>query len=186
MANKHGPASLMSPRQMVEFHAAVLRALPDLTAESAQGWIENPRGLAHVLREALMPSPAVENADTYKVTVDYCRGFHFMVADGKYDWVYERLNASRDKDAPADHIKLIGSGKHEVEIILLHLDRDATTTEVEVELDKRGLRPATVEELLALGAAYPQLQREFPSCRGSSRSAPSALGALSLGRKACR
>lgn len=29
------------------------------------------------------------------------------------------------------------------------------------ELDRRGLRPATIEELLAFGAAYPDKQREF-------------------------
>ncbi|MFH1990409.1 MAG: hypothetical protein ABIJ19_00960 [Patescibacteria group bacterium] len=36
------------------------------------------------------------------------------------------------------------------------------TGEVLSELDKMGLRPVTLKELLALGEGFPNLQREFP------------------------
>jgi hypothetical protein len=37
-----------------------------------------------------------------------------------------------------------------------------TSEQVIVEIDKAGYRPAKIEELLALGEAQPDLQRQFP------------------------
>lgn len=43
-------------KQDRKFCARVLENLPEMTADVKQGWIENPRGLAKVLREGLCPS----------------------------------------------------------------------------------------------------------------------------------
>ena len=147
MANKHGPAS-MSLRQIAEFHASVLRALPEMSVDVAQSWIENPIGLAAVLREVLNTN------NTYLVTVDYALSLSARVKSGGYSWV--------EKPVDEEHVQIERSGNHEVEIVLLHLNRAAPTAEVEAELDKRSLRPANSAELLALGATYPDLQRMFP------------------------
>lgn len=45
---------------------------------------------------------------------------------------------------------------------IVHLDRYIFSKHVIEEMDKMGLRPAEIHELLALGAVYPDLQQEFP------------------------
>jgi len=77
-----------------------------------------------------------------------------MIAEGNYDWV--------NSDITSEHFPIEGEGQVEVELHLIHLNRVATGDEVLTELDKRNLRPATIEDLLALGAIHPDLQRDFP------------------------
>jgi hypothetical protein len=45
---------------------------------------------------------------------------------------------------------------------LVHFDRDMSTENVLIELKSRGLRPATLDELLAYARKYPDKQKEFP------------------------
>lgn len=44
----------------------------------------------------------------------------------------------------------------------MHFNRNIESDTALAELDKMGLRPATLPELLAFGAKYPDKQREFP------------------------
>jgi hypothetical protein len=55
-----------------------------------------------------------------------------------------------------------GNGKAERTLELVHFNRVMTTDQALEELDKQDFRLATIEELLAFGATYPELQREFP------------------------
>jgi len=77
-----------------------------------------------------------------------------MIAAGQYD--------SYNRDINSENFPIKESGSLEVNLEFVHLGRNATTDEVEAELDKHGLRPATLAELLAFGAKYPDVQREFP------------------------
>lgn len=91
---------------------------------------------------------------TYPVTVDHGQSLEEMIATGRY--------GTSNSDITAKHFPITGAGQVEVQLHLVHLNRVATTDEVLAELDRRGLRPATLPELLAFGAKYPDLQREFP------------------------
>lgn len=99
-------------------------------------------------------TPKIEG--TYKVTVNYGQTLAEMIAAGNYDWQNTDIIAEHFPIPPAKR------GKEEVEIELVHLNRYAESDEVLRELDKMGLRPATLPELLAFGAAYPNKRREFP------------------------
>ena len=90
----------------------------------------------------------------YRVMVDYGRKLKAMIEAGQYDWT--------NSDITEKHFPIEGSGTVEVDIELVHYGRDMSTNAVLKDLDSRGLRPAKIEELLALGAAKPELQREFP------------------------
>jgi hypothetical protein len=90
----------------------------------------------------------------FKVTVDYGQTLEQMIAAGKYDGVIRYITP--------EHFPILGGDKVERELVLVHLNKVATTDEVLAELDRRGLRPAKIEELLVLGALRPELQREFP------------------------
>jgi hypothetical protein len=94
-----------------------------------------------------------ERLNIFKVTVDYGLTPEQMIAAGRYDSV--------DGVITSAHFPVQGEGKVEREFVLVHFNEVMTTDEVLSELDRRGLRPAKIEELLALGATRPDLQREF-------------------------
>ncbi|MEK7102660.1 MAG: hypothetical protein AAB912_03465, partial [Patescibacteria group bacterium] len=90
----------------------------------------------------------------YPVTVDYSRSMEQMVAAGEYN--------TKNDNITQEHFPLQGSDQIEVELHLVHLNRDASTDSVLAELDNQGRRPATLPELLAFGSKYPNFQKEFP------------------------
>ena len=49
-----------------------------------------------------------------------------------------------------------------VDLELVYLNRNASSEDVLSYFEQNGLRPATMAELLAFGATYPEIQREFP------------------------
>ena len=98
----------------------------------------------------------------YSVTVDYGLSLAKMIKAGKYDYVNSDINA---KNFPVARI-----GKVEMKNLeLVHLNCNASTDEAIQEIGKRGLGLGDLPMLLALGAKYPELQREFPvAALGSS------------------
>jgi len=119
---------------------------PERVGIALQGIVEG-RFAEEVVLDPPTPS-------TYQVTVDYSETLEEMIAAGRYD--------TRNNNISAEHFPVQGTGKVDVELHLVHLGRDASTDAVLAELDRRGLRPARIEELLALGAKHPNLQKEFP------------------------
>ncbi|MEX2209727.1 MAG: hypothetical protein WD846_02450 [Patescibacteria group bacterium] len=106
------------------------------------------------MAQAMVGEVESGTSESYQLTVNYDRTLVEMVEAGHYDYANDNITA--------DNFPIEGSGSAECEGVLVHLDRYASTTEVEAEIAKRGLRPATIEELLAFGEAYPEVQREFP------------------------
>lgn len=94
--------------------------------------------------------------DAYMVTVDRDKKLKAMIEAGRYDYA--------NSDITDKHFPVEGSGQSQVEIILRHYDKVMSKDAVLADLDKDGLRPATIEELLALGADTKtrDLQRKFP------------------------
>lgn len=91
---------------------------------------------------------------TVKVLVDYGRSVSDGITAGKYDWVEDSIT---EKNIPTTQ-----SDKAELEIQLLYFGKYMNTELVFVEMEKQNLRPATLQELLAIGEKYPEIQREFP------------------------
>jgi hypothetical protein len=91
---------------------------------------------------------------TYTAIIDYVLPLAAMIQLGKYD----RIN----DDITAEHFPIAGEGKWEVEYELVHLNRSIRSDDVLAEIKNRGLEPAKIEELLAFGAKYPEIQRQFP------------------------
>lgn len=92
--------------------------------------------------------------NTYSITVDYSLSLADMIKAGRYDWVND--------DIVANHFPVSDNGKTEIEMHLVRFNRTIESEKAIAELDNMGLRPASIEELLALGAQCPDLQREFP------------------------
>jgi len=150
---KHGTASQVTG-SYVEFQAAVLRALPrDINPDVALGWTQNGESLTRVLREALMPDRKPAD-NIYPLSVDYGRSVEDGVRAGRYDWVNPNITSH---NFPTKR-----RGRAEVVLELICFDREISSYEVLFEIDKRGYRPANLQELLAFGEKYPEVQREFP------------------------
>ena len=90
----------------------------------------------------------------FKIVVDYGQTFEEMVAAGQYDWSNPDITAAR--------FPLRGTGKRPLNAQLIHFNRAISSDDAEKELDKMGLRPGTSDELLAFGATFPDVQRQFP------------------------
>jgi hypothetical protein len=99
-------------------------------------------------------SEFVSSKAYFNVIVDYNRSFQQMIQTGNYDLV--------NNDITAEHFPVIGQGKEEKTITLFHFNRTISSEDVISEMEKQGFEPAKIEDLLALGEKYPDLQKQFP------------------------
>lgn len=104
----------------------------------------------------LMAEADSKTRNSFTVTVDYDSRLESMIEDGQYHW--------KNPDITAKNFPIDSKGKVETRIDLVDLVQfkpHARSDEILRELDRLGMRPATLPELLALGATYPEKQREF-------------------------
>ena len=88
------------------------------------------------------------------LTANYDRSVEDAVKAGKYDWSNDNITTN---NFPSKR-----TGTADTEIILVKFERDMESGDVVKQLDKQGLRPAELPELLAFGEKYPDVQRDFP------------------------
>lgn len=148
-----GTAS-MSIGQAFELASLIVSQIPsDLSTKDVQYCIENPATLAG-LRKVLSEMIRQENQhQTVRVSIDGL-SLEEMVEAGKYDYANSNINSG---NFPVGEIQ-----SQEEEVYLVHFDRSIGSEEVIRELDKMGLEPADIVQLLAIGEQYPELQRQFP------------------------
>ncbi|MFZ2201786.1 MAG: hypothetical protein WAV56_00125 [Microgenomates group bacterium] len=91
---------------------------------------------------------------SYSVLVDYGQTVERLIRDGSYDWVNDDITS---RNFPSSE-----RGNAQIDIFLLNFDRNISSEDAIREMDTQGLRPATLKELLALGATHTNLQRENP------------------------
>ena len=95
--------------------------------------------------------------NVFHVIVDYRKSLWDMIKAGNYDRYNGDINAS--------HFPIKKSkGRVKLNIELVYYGKFMVSDEVVRDLDNRGLRPATLPELLAFGAKskYPDIQCDFP------------------------
>ena len=127
---------------------------------------------------ALLMSECKLAGDTYSIAVDYTRTLAAMIAAGEYDYInldvtkahfsIQRPSANKVASDGGPYRKSVNQNKN-TEVVLVHLTRVASEDEALFHMDKLGLRPARIEELLAFGEKYPDLQRQFPIVALGSR-----------------
>lgn len=97
---------------------------------------------------------------TVTVTIDRDMSLQAMIGAGMYEFrdpdITEKNFPTPNADSPHRSVS------DEIILEIFHLNEVMTTDKIESELDRRGLRSATLMELLALGAQHPELQRRFP------------------------
>ena len=112
--------------------------------------LHTDRNLRRRIAELLVGEPSVE---VFPLFIDYDQPLAAKIAAGKYDSVHEHISA---ENFP------VGSGEESVEAVIVRLGHIASEKEICAEIERQGLRPATMVELLAFGTRYPEIQREFP------------------------
>lgn len=90
----------------------------------------------------------------FSVSVNYDLMLEGAARNGKYDW--------SSSDITSDHFPSKRRGTVEVDIEIIHFNRNISSENAIAELDKMGLRPAVAHELCSLGEKYPEMQRGFP------------------------
>ena len=91
---------------------------------------------------------------TVLVEVDGTKTLEWMIADGKYDWKNSDIN---QKNYPIQN-----TTKRTTEIEFFHFPDGTSSDNAEKKMAEEGFRPIINEELQAIGAKHPELQREFP------------------------
>ncbi len=141
---------------MQTFWTEFTQAIKDLGGSDEDIYVLFTAKGRKVIREMAQVALKAQRGATsgFQILVNYAQTLDQMIKTGEYDWVNSTIT---QKNFPIE-------GEGQVELIpeLLHLGRDASTDEVLAGIDKQGYRPATLPELLAFGARYPDKQREFP------------------------
>ncbi len=92
----------------------------------------------------------------YSVTINYDLSIQKMIQCGGYDC------DSVSNYITAEDFPISGEGVHEVKLELVYFsDQWMGSDDVLQEFAKAGLEAARIEHLLAFGAKYPELQKQF-------------------------
>jgi hypothetical protein len=91
--------------------------------------------------------------ETFPMTVDYDLPLAAAIDAGNYQGVHRSIT---QQNFPSRR-----HGQAQVEILLVRYEQRMESESVLRELDREGLRAAELPELLAFGAAYPDVQRRF-------------------------
>jgi len=89
---------------------------------------------------------------TYPINVDYSKSLAEMIKAGKYDYYEHEINGK--------HFPRKFKGKSRLKAKLVQYDHCMSSKRIVADLAKRGLRAATVHELVAFGERYPNEQRK--------------------------
>lgn len=89
----------------------------------------------------------------FKVVVNRELTLAEMISAGHYDWVSDSIMSERFLSKGSGLATSFG---------FVHFNYDISSEDAVKEMDKRGLRPADLAELLAFGAVFPKEQLRYP------------------------
>ena len=99
------------------------------------------------------PTGQLDTSARYRLTIDYDLSIERLKAEGRYDW--------SNVEITSQHFPSKETGERQVEVAIVPIGRYDTIDRVVASLGTEGIRPATLTELLAVGAQFPDLQREW-------------------------
>lgn len=93
------------------------------------------------------------HALSMQINVDCSLSLEEMISACRCDWVRG--------DITSRWFPVLGKGKKTLRVEIVHLNCDISPEAAIAEISKKGARPASIEELLAFGASFPEIQRRF-------------------------
>lgn len=88
-----------------------------------------------------------------QINVDCSLSLEEMILTPHFDWVRG--------DITSRWYPVLGKGKKTFRVEIVHLNCEISPDNAIAEITKKGARPASIEELLAFGASFPEIQRSF-------------------------
>ena len=88
-----------------------------------------------------------------QISVDCSLSLEEMILVPRFDWVRG--------DISSKWFPVKGDGKKTIRAQIVHLNCEISPEGAIAEIIKKGMRPALIEELLSLGASFPEIQRSF-------------------------
>ena len=154
MFKKDVPSIISGAGFVASFITALFRAVEKLGGSLEDIYAALKDGSPLVDEFAALIVKASQKAkNIFTLLVNYDRRVEAGVRAGHYDWINPNIT---DQNFPTTQ-----QGTKEATIQLIHFNRSISTDEALRELDKMNLRPATLQECLAFGEKYPDIQREF-------------------------
>jgi hypothetical protein len=102
-----------------------------------------------------MPPVTARVSDAYRITTGDGRSTEALVEAGGYGYAHSCVTSEHFPSRSLD-------GRRVRRVVLLALDREATSEDVIREAARRGLARPTYEDALAFGAEHPEVQRGGP------------------------
>lgn len=97
----------------------------------------------------------------YPVKINYQLTLSMMIVLGKYQKV--------DSDITAEHFSITKSGEMEENLVIFPFEKRISTVEIVTIMGSENYEPAAIEHILAFGAKYPEVQKQFPISALGSR-----------------
>lgn len=120
---------------------------------------------------AVEPGPAILQ---YDLTVDYGKTVEQMIKMGEYDGYV-------DPNITTRNYPIVGRGVVQRKALLVHFGRNMSDEAFDTWCAANNKVRATALEILAFGAAYKLLQREFPIVSGQTAQIDGLRGVVCLG-----
>lgn len=154
--NKNVDAMISATGFIASFIVGLLAEIKGLGGSSEDVHrLVNPEGKTLLKQIAQLIVDAGKKAkQSFKITFDTALSFADMVKAGNYGYANPNITA--------ENFSLDAEGKTEEEVFILHFDRDISSEQAIAEMDKQGLRPATITHALAFGSQHPEEQRKYP------------------------
>lgn len=92
----------------------------------------------------------------YPVTVDYSKSLAEMFMSCRFDVTDSKLD-----EFIIGNFSVDDNSQKNVRLHITHFERHIDNDDIVIKLNNRGLRPATLPEMLAFWRRYPQFQRKF-------------------------
>lgn len=115
--------------------------------------IATQEGLAEQIAKVVMTFKTNE-VEIFTVTVDYQKPMARLVKEGHYYSVSPEIIQDNFRNEGEKE-------KTEIAFRVIQMEKLTNPKEAEKRLDRSGLRTATIKELLAFGAKFPDVQRQF-------------------------
>lgn len=133
--------------------------------EEALHQLARPEGSVFIEALAdLLVKSEMKTRNRFSVTVDYSRPLDQAIAAGKYGYVNPDITSANFplRRGSPEGGPITGTGKVDIEIILVDFGCDISSDDAEKELAVMGLEPVGIEHATAFGEKYPDVQRERP------------------------
>ncbi|MDP3901700.1 MAG: hypothetical protein Q8Q37_01845 [bacterium] len=132
--------------------------IEDVSVEAVFNKLGGVDGAKQLLSGELVIKGAELVSQIFSVIVDYSSTLCAMIEAGSYNWVSLDIN---DKNFPSPKITS-DLPQATINLELIRFNKRMSSEQVMDELKKQNLRPATLPELLAFGAKFPEKQRKYP------------------------